>query len=134
MAKKKKAPARKKKTAKVIKKNAVAKKKPAKKSKKTKTAAKVKLKPSVVKAKVEGTKLGEVEDYFSRIGVIALTLKSAVGVGDTLRVKGHTTDLTQKVESMQIEHASVQSAKKGNSIGIKVNEKCRKGDEVYRVN
>lgn len=130
MAKKKKAPASKKKTTKVTKKKVVAKKKAVKKIRKS--TAKVKLKPSAVKAKIKGTKIGEVEDYFSRIGVIALTLKNAIAVGDTIQVKGHTTDLTQKVESMQIEHASVQSAKKGDSIGIKVNEKCRKGDEVYR--
>lgn len=78
-------------------------------------------------------KIGEVEDYFSRIGVIALTLADSLSIGDTIHVKGHTTDLTQRVDSMQIEHQPVQNAKKGDSVGIKVNDKCRKGDVVYRV-
>lgn len=77
--------------------------------------------------------LGEVEDYFSRIGVIALTLSDSLSLGDTIHVKGHTTDLTQQVDSMQIEHQPVQNAKKGDSVGIKVNDKCRKGDAVYKL-
>lgn len=79
------------------------------------------------------TLLGEVDDYFAHVEVIALVLKDSLSVGDQIHVHGHTTDLTQKVESMQIEHQSVQNGKKGDSIGIKVSDHCRKGDKVYRV-
>ena len=78
-------------------------------------------------------KLGVVDDYFAKVGVIALKLEDDISVGDTIHVKGHTTDLTQPVSSIQIEHANVQKASKGDSIGIKVNERVRKGDIVYKV-
>ncbi|MBI2915348.1 MAG: translation elongation factor-like protein [Elusimicrobia bacterium] len=78
--------------------------------------------------------LGEVEDFFGHIGVIALTLKVPLVLGDTIHVRGHTTDLTQKVLSMQINRKPIQKAKKGDPVGIKVDDKCRKGDAVFRVN
>lgn len=77
--------------------------------------------------------LGEVDDYFSHVEVIALYLKDSLSVGDTIHVHGHTTDYTVTVGSMQIDHQSVQGAKKGDSVGIKVPQKSRKGDRVYRV-
>lgn len=86
-----------------------------------------------VQSALEEVQLGEVEDYFGKIGVIALTLKDAICVGDSINVRGHTTNYTQKVASMQIEHASVQEAKKGDSIGIKVGQKSRKGDKVFKL-
>jgi len=79
------------------------------------------------------TVIGKVEDYFAHIGVIALKLQAELAVGDTIHVKGHTTDLTQTVDSIQIEHQDVQTAKAGDSIGIKVKERVRKGDTVYKV-
>lgn len=78
-------------------------------------------------------KIGIVEDYFAKISVIAVKLDGELKVGDKIHIKGHTTDFYQIVESMQIEHQQVTSAKKGDSVGIKVNEKCRKGDAVYKV-
>jgi putative protease len=54
-------------------------------------------------------------------------------VGDTIRIKGHTTDFTQMVDSIQVEHQSVQTAKAGDSIGIKVKEPVRDHDVVYKV-
>ena len=95
-------------------------------------AKKLSAKDKIVAAKNE-IFLGEVEDYFAKIGVIALTLKSPIAVGNGLRVRGHTTDLKQKVDSMQIEHQAIQSAVKGDSVGIKVTDRCRKGDKVFRV-
>ena len=77
--------------------------------------------------------IGKVEDYFGKISVIALTLKDALSIGDTVHVLGHTTDLTQEVKSMQINHNPVKVAKKGDSVGFKVGDKARKGDNVYRV-
>ncbi|MCS7151267.1 MAG: translation elongation factor-like protein [Endomicrobia bacterium] len=78
-------------------------------------------------------RIGTVDDYFAKIGVIAVKLEGDLKVGDKIHIKGHTTDFYQQVESIQIEHQSVTSAKKGDSIGIKVNERCRKGDVVYKV-
>jgi putative protease len=54
-------------------------------------------------------------------------------VGDRIHIKGHTTDLQQVLESMQIEHQSVQEAGPGDSVGIRVQDRCRSGDSVYRV-
>ncbi len=79
------------------------------------------------------SEIGKVSDYFGHLGVMALELEADLVVGDTIRIKGHTTDLTQVVDSIQIEHQSVQKAKSGDSIGIKTKEKVRKGDTVYKV-
>lgn len=92
------------------------------------------LKASVSEKQVEGgLLLGEVEDYFAHVGVVALTLKAPLSVGDMIRVKGHTTDITQKVESLQIEHQAVQVASAKDAVGIKVVDRARKGDAVYKI-
>lgn len=78
-------------------------------------------------------KVGVVNDYFARIGVAGIDLTGSLRVGDTIHVKGHTTDFEQVVESMQIEHESVDEAGAGASIGIKVPDRCRGGDTVYKV-
>ncbi|MBN1823560.1 MAG: hypothetical protein JW803_04510 [Endomicrobiales bacterium] len=78
-------------------------------------------------------KLGGVEDYFAHVGVVALKLKGDIKVGETIRVRGHTTDFTQTVVSMQIDHVPVQEAKKGQDVGIKVIDRARKTDTVYKV-
>jgi putative protease len=77
--------------------------------------------------------IGEVTHYFGKIGVMALELTDTLSVGDTIHVKGHTTDFVTTVESLQIEHESVAEAGAGQSVGIKVGEKVRVGDMVYRV-
>jgi translation elongation factor EF-1alpha len=77
--------------------------------------------------------IGRVRDYFARIGVAGIDLSGRLKVGDTIHIKGHTTDLQQAVDSMQIEHETVQEAGPGDSVGIKVQERCRSGDSVYRV-
>lgn len=78
-------------------------------------------------------KLGVVEDFFQHVGVMAIKLNAELKVGETIHIKGHTTDFTQSVESMQIEHNTVTEAKVGDDVGIKVKEKVRKGDVVYKV-
>jgi putative protease len=80
-----------------------------------------------------GILLGRVEDYFAHVNVMALKLLAPVSVGDMIRIKGHTTDITQKVESMQIEHQPVQTATAGNSVGIKIADRARRTDVVYRI-
>lgn len=79
------------------------------------------------------TWIGVVEDYFSHVGVIATTLKDALAVGDKIHVRGHTTDMAEAVESLQIEHAPVAAAAAGDSVGIKVIGKCRAGDYIYKA-
>ena len=78
--------------------------------------------------------IGFVSNYFSKISVAAVEITDGtVSVGDTLYFFGHTTDFESTVHSMQIEHKSVTEAKKGDSVGIKVSEKVREGDRVYKI-
>ena len=81
----------------------------------------------------EEDEIGRVSDYFARIGVAGIDLTAKLRVGDTIHVKGHTTDLEQVVESMQVEHDQVEEAGPGDKIGIKTQDRCRGGDHVYRV-
>jgi putative protease len=79
-------------------------------------------------------KVGFVSNYFSKISVAAVEITDgAVAVGDTLHFLGHTTDAESTVNSMQIEHTAVTEAKKGDSVGVKVPEKVREGDKVYKI-
>lgn len=79
-------------------------------------------------------KVGTVTDYYAKIGVAAIRLADgALQVGDTIRVRGHTTDLTQPVESLQVEHQPVQRAERGSEVAVKVRERVRKHDEVLRL-
>ena len=78
-------------------------------------------------------RIGVVRDYFARVEVAGIDLEETLRSGDTIHIKGHTTDLEQTVESMQIEHEQVEEAKAGAAIGIKVRERCRGGDVVYKV-
>ena len=77
--------------------------------------------------------IGEVTHYFGKIGVMAIDLSDDLTVGEAIHIKGHTTDLIVTVDSMQIEHQAVTKAGPGDSIGIKVGEKVRPGDKVYRA-
>ncbi len=76
--------------------------------------------------------VGEVFTYFSKIGVAGIKITKKLRVGDKIRIKGATTDFEQVVESMQIEKTPVEEAEAGQSVGIKVKEKVRKGDKVYK--
>ena len=78
-------------------------------------------------------RIGLVNDYFAKIGVAGIDLEGPLQLGDTIHIKGHTTDLELVVDSMQVEHEQVQQAKKGDAIGIKVKDRCRGGDVVYKV-
>ena len=79
-------------------------------------------------------KVGVVTHYFGNLNVAAIKLTDGeLRVGDTIRVKGHTSDFQQKVESMQIEHQDVEVAEQGADIGIKVDEHAREHDEVFKV-
>ncbi|MEE8321022.1 MAG: translation elongation factor-like protein [Gammaproteobacteria bacterium] len=78
--------------------------------------------------------IGFVSNYFSKISVAAIEITGdIVAVGDTLHISGNTTDCEFTVDSMQIEHESVTEAGKGDDVGLKVPEKIRKGDKVYKI-
>jgi putative protease len=77
--------------------------------------------------------IGKVSTYFSHVGVAAIKLSGKLKVGNTIHLVGNTTDFEQKVESMQIENKKVSEAKKGDHIGVKVEEKVRPKDKVFLV-
>jgi putative protease len=76
--------------------------------------------------------VGRITHFFSKICVAVIELKKPLKVGDTIAVKGPTTDFEQAVDSMQIEHESVKEAKAGQSIGLKVAQRVRETDMVYK--
>ncbi len=79
-------------------------------------------------------KVGVITHYFGKLGVAAIELtEGKLQVGDTIHVKGHTSDFTQTVDSIQLEHDAVESAKAGENVGIKVVEHARQHDEVFLV-
>lgn len=78
--------------------------------------------------------IGKITHYFSKINVGILELsKGTLKVGDTIHIKGHTTDFFQKVESMQVKHAPVDSVKPGEPVGMKVENPVRENDIVFKV-
>jgi putative protease len=79
-------------------------------------------------------KIGVVIHYWSKIGVAGIHITAGkLQVGDTIHVKGHTSDFIQQVESIQKESAAVEVAGPGDDVGIKVVEHAREHDEVFRV-
>jgi putative protease len=82
---------------------------------------------------MEKKEIGRVSHYFGGPGVAAIELTDRIAVGDRISFAGHTTDFEMTVESMQIEHASVQQAGRGESIGIKVPQKVREHDAVFKI-
>ncbi|OLC16195.1 MAG: hypothetical protein AUH29_05655 [Candidatus Rokubacteria bacterium 13_1_40CM_69_27] len=79
-------------------------------------------------------KIGVVTDYFTKIGVAAVRLTDGdLQVGDMIRVRGHTTDFAQTVDSLQVEHQAVQRAERGSEVALKVRGRARRHDEVLRV-
>jgi selenocysteine-specific translation elongation factor len=77
--------------------------------------------------------VGKVSDFFARPVVAGIDLTGRVKVGDKIHIKGHTTDMEFVVDSMQINNVNVQEAGAGDSIGIKVADRVRRGDTIYRV-
>jgi len=77
--------------------------------------------------------IGKVNDFFARPVVAGIELTGKLKVGDEIHIKGHTTDLTLTIESMQINNVNVTEAKAGDSVGIRVTNRVRRGDAVYKV-
>jgi putative protease len=78
--------------------------------------------------------IGKVTHYFSKIGVMAIQVaQDTLRVGDTIHVKGHTSDFTQKIDSMQIDGKEVGEAIVGQSVGLRAKEHAREHDQVFKV-
>jgi hypothetical protein len=112
---------------------ATAKKTPAKRARRAAKKAKAKPPRPTVIPPAKGVLLGYVEDYFARVGVVALTLERPVALGAHLHVLGFTTNFEQTLDSMQMEHQTLLEAKKGQSVGFKVTTRARRGDHVYLI-
>ncbi|MGQ9603914.1 MAG: EF-Tu/IF-2/RF-3 family GTPase [bacterium] len=79
-------------------------------------------------------KVGEVVKFFAKPSVAAIVItEGTLKIGDTIHIKGHTTDFTQVVDSMQINNQPVTEAKVGEDVGIKVKERVRPGDVAYKT-
>ncbi len=77
--------------------------------------------------------IGKITHYYGHLNVGIIELSDTLKIGDSIRIKGHSSDFTQSVDSMQIEHANVSEAKSGDVIGIKVIQKAHPHDKVYKV-
>jgi len=106
-------------------------KRPKAKLKKVKKTVK---KVSKVEKSSNEVRIGTVTHFFSRIQVIVLKMNSGkLLVGDRIHISGNTTDIVQKVNSLQIESVDVRSAKKGQLVGLKVDKKAKPGDRVFKI-
>ena len=108
----------------------VVKKKPVKKS----TARKLirKAKTTTVTKKLKENVIGVVTHYFPKVRAAVVKLKAPLIMGDVIKIKGHTTDFTQTVTSLQIDRVPINSAKKGQEIGLLVDSRVRQHDVVYK--
>ena len=77
--------------------------------------------------------VGAITHYFPKVRAAVIKLKAPLSVGDTIRIKGHTSDFTESVNSIQIDRVPIDSAKKGQEIGLLVNSRVRQHDLVYKV-
>ena len=76
--------------------------------------------------------VGHILHFFSKINVAVLELRAPLSVGDSILIKGPSTDFEQVVESMQIEHKNIQKAETGQSVGLKTTQRVRERDVVYK--
>jgi len=77
--------------------------------------------------------VGRVTHFYPKISVAIVELKAPLSIGDKILIKGATTNFEQKVESMQIEHKNIERAEAGQIIGLKVNQRARENDKVYKI-
>lgn len=84
-------------------------------------------------ANEEGKLIGKITHYFSKIGVAVIELADNLKVGDTIRVVGGETDFNQTIDSMEMERQKINEAKKGDSVGLKIDQKVREDYKVYKV-
>jgi translation elongation factor EF-1alpha len=79
-----------------------------------------------------GDAIGSVTHYFSHLSVAAVSLTDTLRVGERIHIQGHTTDLVQSIESMEIEHQKVEEARPGDDVALKVDDHVREHDRIYR--
>jgi len=78
-------------------------------------------------------KVGKVTHYYNKIGVGIVKFSTAVKTGEAFHFKGHATDFKQVVNDMEFDHKKIESVKKGQEVGIKLDQRVREHDEVYLV-
>ncbi len=101
---------------------------------KKKTVKKTGVSKKISKAKPAKTKIiGTITHYFPKVRAAVVKLKAPLSVGDNIKIKGHSTDITQTADSIQIDRTAINSAKKGQEIGLLVNSRVRQGDIVYKI-
>lgn len=91
----------------------------------------LKKKPALKKGKENI--IGKVTHYFPHVRAAVVKLKAPLAVGETVKIKGHTTDFVQNINSMQIDRVPITKAKKGDEIGLLVDSRVRQHDAVYKV-
>lgn len=77
--------------------------------------------------------IGKITHYYGHLSVGIIQLTDTLKIGESIHIKGHSSDFTQPIDSMQIEHASVSEAKLGDMVGIKIAQKIHPGDKVFKV-
>jgi len=82
---------------------------------------------------MEEKEIGKISHYYGHLNVGIIDLADSLKTGDTIHIKGHSSDFKQNVDSLQIEHAVVPEAKAGDQVGIKVQQKVHPNDKVYKV-
>jgi len=82
---------------------------------------------------VEKIRIGKISHFYGKISVAVIELDDTLNVGDTISIEGAETNFTQTVDSMQIEHENIETATKGQSIGLKMSDKVRENDVVYKI-
>jgi len=136
MAPKKKKVKRKVTKRKIIKRKAIKRKvvrrKPAKK-RPVKKRVTGKAKKGAAAGKLKEKAIGIVTHYFPKVRAAVVKLKAPLAIGETVKIKGHTTDFKQKIISMQIDRVPITAGKRGNEIGLLVNSRVRQHDTVYKV-
>jgi len=80
-----------------------------------------------------GKPIGVITHYYGHLSVGIIKLNDTLKTGDKIKIKGHTTDISQNVDSIQIDHKDVPEAKKGDIVGIKVSDHVREDDQVYKA-
>ncbi len=77
--------------------------------------------------------IGKVSDFFAKPVVAGIELAAPLRLGDKVHIKGHTTDIELTVESIQIDNVDVNEAKAGDAVGVKISDRVRRGDTVYKI-
>ena len=76
--------------------------------------------------------VGKIRNFYSKIGIAVVDLTTPLKVGDKILIKGENTSFEQTVESMQVEHVNIEQAEAGKAIGMKVKDRVRPGDKIYK--